>query len=294
MIDINFIPHPLQGTPYGMALDLTVILAISCWVLSVVTREYSWVDRIWSICPGIYCLLVTADADFSSARLNIMTVLVLAWGARLTFNYARKGGFQAGGEDYRWKVMRERLGPARFQILNLVFIAPGQLLIVWLFTSPIHQAWSGRGQPLNLLDAVAVTLFVIFFIVEAAADEQMWRFQQEKKRRIRAREPVEQPFTTAGLFRYCRHPAYTCEMGMWYVFYLFAVAATGQWVHWTGLGFIALTLLFFGSTRLGESISLSRYPSYRGYQASVPRFIPFTRIGCIAQDSRTATDYFHQ
>ena len=31
--------------------------------------------------------------------------------------------------------------------------------------------------------------------------------------------------------------------------------------------------------------SLSRYPSYRDYQASTPRLIPFTRIGCIGQDS---------
>ena len=285
MIEVNIIPHPLQGTPYGMALDLAILLAISCWLLSVVTREYSWVDRIWPICPGIYCLLVAADADFSSLRINIMTVLVLAWGARLTFNYARKGGFQAGGEDYRWKVMQERLGPVGFQILNFAFIAPGQLLIVWLFTSPIHQAWSGQAQPLGILDAVAVMLFAVFFVVEAVADEQMWVFQQEKKRRIKAGEPVElEPFITSGLFKYCRHPAYTCEMGMWYVFYLFAVAATGQWAHWTGLGFIALTLVFFGSSRLGESISLSRYPSYGDYQAATPRLIPFTRIGCIKRN----------
>ena len=215
-----------------------------------------------------------------------MTLLVLAWGARLTFNFARKGGFRPGNEDYRWMVMRERLGPAGFQLLNFTFIAPGQMLIVWLFTSPIHQAWSGRGQPLNYLDIIAITLFVILFVIEAVADEQMWRFQQEKKRRIKTGEPVLQPFITSGLFRFCRHPAYTCEMGTWYVFYLFAVAATGQWVHWTGLGLIALTLVFFGSTRLAESISLSRYPSYRDYRASTPRLIPFTRLGCIEKDNR--------
>ena len=279
MIDINFIPHPLQGTPYGTALDLAILLAIACWVLSVLTRDYSWVDRIWQICPGIFCLLVAADADFSSPRLNIMTLLVLAWCARLNFVYARKGGFRH--EDYRVKAVRERMSPVSFQVLNFTFLAPGQMLIIWLFTSPIHQAWTGLAQPLNVLDAVAVTLFAVFFIIEAVADEQMWRFQQDKKRRVKAGEPVLQPFITHGLFRYCRHPAYICEMGMWYVFYLFAVAATGQWVHWTGLGCIALTLVFFGSTRLAESISLSRYPSYRDYQASTPRLIPFTRIGCI-------------
>lgn len=45
-MDINLIPHPFQGTPYGETLDLAVVLAIACWLLSVLTREYSWVDRV--------------------------------------------------------------------------------------------------------------------------------------------------------------------------------------------------------------------------------------------------------
>jgi len=284
-MDINLIPHPLQGTPYGDALDLAVILAIACWLVSVITREYSWMDRIWSICPAIFCIVVAADSGFGSTRLNIMSLLVVAWGARLTFNCARKGGFSIGGEDYRWKVLRERLGPVKFQILNLTFVAPGQMLVVWLSTSPVHQAWVGRDRPLNSLDAVAISLFVALWAIEAINDEAMWSFQQDKKRRIKAGEPVMQPFITSGFFKYCRHPSYTCEMGMWIVFYLFGVAAMDQWVHWTGLGFISLILVFIGSTRLGESISLDRYPSYRDYQASTPRFIPFTRLGCIDPDN---------
>lgn len=284
-MDINLIPHPLQGTPYGAALDLTVVLAITCWLLSVITREYSWVDRIWTVCPPIYCLMVAADSDFGSARLNVMTLLVTAWGARLTFNLARKGGYWRGGEDHRWKALREQLGPIKFQILNLTFVAPGQLLVIWLFTSPVHQAWTGRDQPLNLLDAVAISLFAVLWVVEAINDQHMWAFQQDKKRRIQAGEPVTQPFVNSGLFRYCRHPSYVCEMGMWTVFYLFGVAATGQWFHWSGLGFIFLLLVIGGSTRLTESISLDRYPSYRDYQASTPRFIPFTRSGRANSDN---------
>ena len=288
-MDINFIPHPLQGSPYGDALDLAIILAIACWLLSVITREYSWVDRIWSICPPIYCLIVAADSDFGSTRINVMTLLVVAWGVRLTYNFARRGGFRAGGEDYRWKAVRERLGPVRFQVLNATFAAPGQMLVIWLFTSPVHQAWAGQDRPLSFLDAVAAALFVMLWVTEAINDGHMWAFQQDKKRKIQAGEPVTQPFVTSGLFQYCRHPSYFCEMGMWTVFYLFGVAATGQWVHWSGLGIIFLMGIFSGSTRLGEAISLARYPSYRHYQASTPRFIPFTRLGCIDLKNKTTT-----
>ena len=140
---------------------------------------------------------------------------------------------------------------------------------------------------MNFLDAIAIALFVVLLVIEVINDEHMWAFQQDKKRKIKAGEPVTQPFVTSGFFKYCRHPSYFCEMGMWHVFYLFGLAATGQWLLWTGLEFISLTLVFVGSTRLTASISLDRYPSYRDYQTSTPRLIPLTGIGCIKRTNTT-------
>ncbi len=274
---VDFISSPLAGTPFGTALYLCLALAALAWLLSLFTHEYSWVDRLWSICPPAYCLLVAWAADFDSARLNLMAGLVTLWGARLTFNYARKGGYWKGGEDYRWAVQRERLGPVGFEWLNLTFIAPGQMLLIWLFTAPIHQAWHWRDAALNWVDALAATLFLVLLVGETIADEQMWAFQQDKKRRIAAGQPVEQPFLRSGLYSYSRHPNYFCEIGMWWVFYLFAVAASNQWLHWTGLGFVLLTLLIAASTRLTESISLGKYPAYADYQATTPCIIPLPR-----------------
>ena len=285
MPSLNFISHPLVGTPYGTALDLAIVLAVTCWLLSVITREYSWVDRVWSVAPAIFCLIVAASADFESSRLNLMALLVCLWAARLTFNYARKGGYQPGGEDYRWVYMREKTGPFWFQVFNIAFVAPGQLFIIWLFVSPIHHAWTAMGSPLNWLDGLAAALFALFWIGEAVADQQMWRFQKQKKARQEQGLPIEAPFITTGLFRFCRHPNFFCELGMWWVFYLFAIAATGEIFNWSGFGLVALTGVFFGSTRMTETISASRYPSYGDYQAATPRLIPFTRLGRVKSAS---------
>ena len=278
MFDLNLIDHPLTGTPFGTALDLCLILAALVWLASVVTREYSWVDRLWSICPPVYCLVVAFGLHFASPRVNLMTVLVVLWGARLTFNFARKGGYQPGGEDYRWAVVRERTSPLGFQVLNLTFKSFGQMLIIWWFTSPVHQAAVRTGTPLGWLDFVAVTLFVALLIGETAADEQMWAFQQDKKRQVAAGEEIAVPFMATGLYRYSRHPNYFCEMGMWCVFYLFAVAASGQWLHWTGLGCVLLVALFIPSIRLTESISISKYAGYRDYQSGTPMLVPRPRF----------------
>ena len=274
---ISFIPHPLTGTPIGTALDLCIVLSIAVLLITLASRECSWVDRLWSLCPPIYCLIVASALAFSSTRVNLMTLLVCLWGARLTFNFARKGGFRPGGEDYRWGVLRERLAPAAFVAMMATFGVPGQMLIVWLFTAPIHQAWLGPDVPLNALDYVAAALFLALLAVETVADEQMWAFQKDKKRRRENGEEVTQPFMAAGLFRYSRHPNYAAELGQWAVFYLFAVAATGQWLHWSGLGIILLVMVFVGSIWLTESVSAEKYPGYADYKSSTPMLLPMPR-----------------
>lgn len=273
MADLN----PLAGTPFGDMLILALVLAALCWLFSVLTREYSWVDRIWSICPPIYCIWVAWAADFDSARLNLMAALVTLWGARLTFNFVRKGGYWKGGEDYRWETVKERTGPVGFQVLNATFVAPGQMILIWWFTAPIHTAWLWLDAPFTWIDAALGALFLAFLIGETVADEQMWAFQQDKQRKLQNGEDAE-PFLRTGLYSYSRHPNYFCELGMWWTLYFFAVTASGQWLHWTGWGFILLTLLFHSSTNLAETISSGKYPSYKDYQASVPRLIPI-RLG---------------
>ncbi len=40
MFDLNLIPHPLTGTPFGAALDLAIVIGALALGLSLLTREY--------------------------------------------------------------------------------------------------------------------------------------------------------------------------------------------------------------------------------------------------------------
>lgn len=266
--------YRLMDTPFWTALIVCVAISVACWVLSLLTGEFSWVDRVWSLAPPAYCLIVVADQGFTSARVNIMTALVLMWSVRLTANFAVKGGYQPGGEDYRWAYMRGKLSKLQFQLLNATFICPGQMAIILLFTAPIHQAWGHSDQPLGWLDYLAIVAFLVFLAGETVADAQMLRFQKNKQRLRDAGLEVEKSYMDSGLFRFSRHPNYFCEMGMWVAFYLFAISASGRVVHWTGLGCLLLIALFQGSIRLTEEISSGKYPGYSDYRAAVPRVVP--------------------
>ena len=56
----------------------------------------------------------------------------------LSLALAPAGGYTLKGEDYRWPVLRERFHPIAFQLLNLVFIAPFQnVLLLWI-AAPVY------------------------------------------------------------------------------------------------------------------------------------------------------------
>ncbi|HEY6801149.1 MAG TPA: DUF1295 domain-containing protein [Agromyces sp.] len=261
-------------TPLLVCLVICGALFLATWVASIATNEYSWVDRIWSIAPVVYVWVFAVAGGFD-ARLVLMAVLVTLWGIRLTANFARKGGYRPGGEDYRWAVVRARMSPAWFQVFNLLFISMYQNILILLFTLPAYTVFVAGGIPLGAWDIVLAIAFLGFLAGETIADAQQWAFHRWKSaERAAGRDPLP-GFLQSGLFRVSRHPNFFFEQAQWWVFYGFAIAATGVWLHWTVAGAALLTLLFIGSTILTESISRSKYPEYDDYRARTSPIVPW-------------------
>jgi steroid 5-alpha reductase family enzyme len=257
-----------------VCLYLCAGVVLTTWLLSLVTREYSWVDRIWSLVPIAYVALFSAGAGFADARLDLMLALVALWGIRLTFNYARKGGYAPGGEDYRWGVLRGRLRPWQYQVFNFFFISLYQNVILLLITLPAYTALQHRS-PLRAWDTVLAVVFLAFLAGETVADQQQWTFQRHKRAELAAgREPAAR-FVRTGLFRYSRHPNFFFEQAQWWVVFVFGALAAGSPWQWTVAGAVLLTLLFISSTRFTESISLGRYPEYAEYQRRTSMLVPW-------------------
>ncbi len=263
------------------ALLLVVIVAgavsAACWIASLLTRDTSWVDRIWSVVPVVYVWIIAGASGFTDPRLLVMAVIVTLWGARLTFNFARKGGY-SGVEDYRWAILRGRMKPWLFQVFNVLFIVLFQNALLVLITLPAYVALQ-HPAPLGAWDVTLAVLFLALLAGEFAADQQQWDFHQAKKR---AGGDLPPGFATTGLFRFSRHPAFFFEQAQWWVFYAIgAVAAVTAGADlWGGAlnasiaGAVLLTALFTGSTIFTESISAARHPAYRQYQRTTSMIVP--------------------
>jgi steroid 5-alpha reductase family enzyme len=276
--------------PLTVCLWICAATIVATWLLSVITREYSWVDRIWSISPIVYVWVFAAASGLSDARLVLMAVLVTLWGVRLTFNFARKGGYARGGEDYRWAALRRRMPSGLFQAFNLLFIAGYQNVLILGITLPAWTVYSAGGTALNGFDIMIAVLFLGLLLGETVADQQQWRFHQGKKAQAAAGRTPAPGVLQTGLFRYSRHPNFFFEQAQWWAFYLFAITATGAVLHWTLLAPVLLTLLFIGSTAFTESISRSRHPEYADYQATTSAVIPwFPRKPRVAAEAPAAS-----
>jgi steroid 5-alpha reductase family enzyme len=244
------------------------------WILSLLTREYSWVDRIWSIVPVPYVAIFAGAAHWRDTRLNVMLALVTLWAARLTFNFARKGGYAPGGEDYRWPVLRSRMNGWRWQLFNLFFITVYQNLLLLLITLP---AWTALTHPggFGAGDVLAAVVFLAFLTGETVADQQQWNFHAWKRAEVEAGREPSPRFLTTGLWRFSRHPNFFFEQAQWWMVFVFGAIAAGSVLQPTVVGAVLLTLLFVGSTRFTESITASKYPEYAAYQARTSAVVPW-------------------
>ena len=250
-----------------ITLGILGISIIVSFVYGLLTRNYSTVDRLWSILPAIYVLVWMQDY-MHNPRFIIAGIIVIAWAIRLSLNFARRGGYKFNwkegftGEDYRWEIMREKI-PNRyvFEIFNLFFISAFQLILVFMITLPLYFV----GQydvPLNNKDYLLFGLQILFLVVETIADNQQYKYYTERDSAKFMNSLRHQlGFNTFGLWKYSRHPNYVCELSQWVVVALYLFNMSGGW-HYSMFGSLALILLFVGSTNLAETITASKYQRY--------------------------------
>jgi len=264
------------SNPLVSILHITGITVSLSFLFGLITGDYSWTDRLWSTMPVVFAWIYAVYGGLTLPSL-VATILVTLWGARLTFNFARRGGYTTA-EDYRWQIIHARVtNPVVWQVFNLLFIALYQQVLFIAFTSPLFllalHGPIGMTAPLWL----ASLLFLAFLTIETVADQQQYTFQQSKNglvpRRSEWAEQYKQGFRSSGLFARSRHPNYLGELGVWFCIHIFASLAIGDFLNWSLVGPFALTMLFSFSTIFTESISEKKYEAYHQYKKQASAII---------------------
>lgn len=254
---------PLLGRAFVGDLVATAVV----FGFSLLRRNHSMYDPYWSVAPPallvVWLAHPSACLDGLPLRQVLVSFAVVAWGARLTWNFLR-GWPGLHHEDWRYRNIRARTG-AWFPLVSLAGIHLMPTLLVFAGCLSMVQALSGDA-PLGWLDLVAAVVTFGAIGLEAAADNQLRAFV--------ATRPPPTAILRTGVWAWSRHPNYLGELGFWWGLFLFALAAAPtQWLP--AVGPIAMTALFVGiSLPLIETRMRARRPNWPRHAAEVPLLVP--------------------
>ncbi|KAF4983214.1 hypothetical protein FZEAL_1317 [Fusarium zealandicum] len=280
----------VDTNPLISAFEASVALSFVVLVASEINRNFSQIDRLWSILPNLYVvhLAVWARlAGLAHSRIDLVAVATTLWSCRLTFNYWRKGGYNVGSEDYRWEILQRYVPRFVWFIFNVTFISFYQSVLLFAFSCVPAYAilLSTKFEPqVTAADVAYFAVEVALVFSEWMSDGQQWDFHRAKNQyQKEARVPkdfnyqqadLDRGFNTSGLWAYSRHPNFFAEQMVWFVLYQWSCYASNNLYSYTFAGSGALILLFQGSTWLTELITAGKYPEYSSYQKQVGMFMP--------------------
>jgi steroid 5-alpha reductase family enzyme len=249
---------------YSYSLATIGLFAFAGWLLSLLRKNVTHVDSMWSLFFVIAAFTTAAFVLFvypAPARLMLVLVCVTIWALRL-FIYLTWRNW-GPHEDSRYLQIRNNNQP-HFWLKSIYIIFGLQALLAWVISISLHAAISATS-PLNLLDYAGLALFVFGLVWETLADVQLSNFKAKPNNAGKV--------LNTGLWRYSRHPNYFGECCVWWAFYSFALAG-GAW--WAIISPILMTLLLLkiSGVSLLESTIVDRRPAYAEYIRTTNAFFP--------------------
>jgi steroid 5-alpha reductase family enzyme len=243
------------------ALGVMLLMASATWLLSLVLRDVSIVDSVWSLFFLAATVVFITLSSESGTRAELVLVLVGIWALRLAGYLTWRNWGEP--EDRRYAAMREKHGSG-FAFKSLVIIFALQAVLAWIIAFPLYPAATGPW-PIGVLDLLGAALVLVGIGFETVADLQLARFKADERNKGKVLDQ--------GLWRYTRHPNYFGDFCVWWGLYLIAASAGGWWTIFSPLLMSLLLLRVSGVTLLEKDIS-ERRPAYADYIARTNAFFP--------------------
>lgn len=261
-----FATNPEQAVVYRL-FWADVIATVIIFIFSLWFKNSSFYDPYWSLIPPLLAIGFWLDAGYDQFiyRHQIVWVLVLAWGMRLTINWMR--GWQGlHHEDWRYVELQKQHG-RWYWLVSFSGIHMLPTILVFLGCVPLWSSMGTNTAPLNWIDGIAALVTFVAIWIEAASDEQLWKFRKTNTN--------PKNIMKVGLWAYSRHPNYFGEIMFWWGLFFFALSEGWQ-NYWMGIGALSITLLFvFISVPMIDKRMIERRPHYQDHMRKVSGIIPW-------------------
>ena len=249
---------------YFYSLATIAIFAFMGWLLSLLRKNVTHVDSMWSLffliaaCTTAFFVLFVEAAI---PRRILVLICVLIWALRLCIYLTWRNW--GPHEDSRYIEIRKNNQP-HFWLKSIYIVFGLQAVLAWVISVSLHAAIAATSL-FNWLDYLGFGLFVFGFVWESLADMQLSLFKANPSNKGKVLD--------TGLWRYSRHPNYFGECCVWWAFYLFALAGSAWWAIISPILMTILLLKVSGVSLLEKTIT-ERRPAYAQYIRNTNAFLP--------------------
>ncbi len=260
----------LAWAVFFSALPILLLVFALTWVVQrffLAHNDAGIVDVVWSPSLAVTAIYYAVMVDGDATRQLILIAMACFWGFRLGW-HVYTDRIVGKPEDARYVQMREEWGD-RVQLWFFVFYQI-QALAAWVLSlgffiiasDPSGFVWL---SPLTML---AFVLFVVSFVGEATADNQLSAFKRDPANKGRV--------CREGLWAYSRHPNYFFEWVIWLSYIALGLLAPMGWLTIVPAAVILLFLTRMSGIPNNEAQNLRSKPeAYRVYQSEVSAFFPW-------------------
>lgn len=240
---------------------LTWLLFSLLYVLAVAIKNASIVDIAW----GLSFMIIAVSQQLSHGHLSgtVLTVMVLVWGARLSWHIGRRNIGKP--EDFRYANWRREWGQSYLLRSYLqIFMLQGFMMLT---ISLAHLTGMTRSaEPVSLLAIIGLCVYAAGISLEAEADASLKRHLANPQNRGK--------LLRSGVWQHSRHPNYFGEALLWWGIYLVALAYGAPW--WTFISPLTITVLvrYVSGVPMLEK-GMEKYADFADYCATTSIFIPW-------------------
>lgn len=251
-------------TDYLLILAAMLAFFVVTFVIAQVQKNNGLIDITWGLSFMLSTLVSLLLGKPGGAVPIVISVLVLVWGARLSWYLIRRNVGKP--EDFRYANMRNTWDPKTFYIRMFVQIYLLQLVLNFLINLTTITTNLQDLAGWSLLATFGLVLWLIGFFFEAVGDRQL--------RQFRANPANKGTLIQTGLWRYTRHPNYFGEATQWWGIFLLAIS--GGRNYWLILSPLLITffLLYVSGVPMLEKKYEGR-SDWEDYKRRTPKFFPW-------------------
>lgn len=250
-----------------IGLVSAVVLFQVVAIAAILRKRNDFADVLWG--PAFPLSAFAAaywglDAGFRSldTRAILILSLITIWAVRLFFHIGVRN-LSSPHEDVRYANWRKQWGGTQVWRSYLqVFVL--QPLILYIFLLPVLLSLDSV-KPLGWLACLGFGIWILGFILESVADEQLRRFKKDLANKGQ--------LMTTGVWSWSRHPNYFGEVAQWWGIWLMVLELPYGWA--TILSPVGVTYLVVkvSGVEMLENLMRSR-PGFAEYANRTSAFFP--------------------